>query len=637
MKTTKPAKKKKKKNYANSLLAVILPLAVFGALGVFFAIERTGLTVTLSGEAAGPVFLPEEIFVPRSMRTPELRCLLIHNSQEEYTADVTKNISFVLDQMSVGTTVVDVGRTRTLPPLSRYKTMVIACEELIPIHLYLFDIFEWVEAGGGLLFAIPPSERVLGTVFNKEMGIEYGLYEYVPQVDAFLETDLLAGGKGERIRWSEKGDWDNYRSGIDFVLSDTAIVHMVAEGPVGPSPMLWENRFGKGRIVVNNNDAMGERWSRGIIAAAYSLTEDAVAWPVINASMIFIDDFPSPISEGYNEFIKNDFNVQNEYFFTHIWFPDMMSLSKKYSVKYSSVFIETYDDNVHPPFETIENTERMKYFGSLFLTEGHEIGLHGYNHQSLAFDNFDYGDELDYNKWQDPEHIYLALSNTIGLQKDLFPSLEMRTYVPPSNVLSMEARAILRKQFPQLNVISGLLVDGIFALEDEFGVAEDGFIDVPRISSDYYPLDKALNEEDPLFWTILNELNLHFVVSHFIHPDDVMDIERGAEKGWKGLLSAFDEFLAWQNQFPIRKLTAQEGAAAVQRFDNINVSTTLSENQIALDISGLYDEAWLLVRINEGAPKETDGGELTHISDNLYLLKAEKPNVVISLGPRGRR
>ena len=635
MKTTKPAKKKKKKNYANSLLAVILPLAVFGALGVFFAIERTGLTVTLSGEAAGPVFLPEEIFVPRSMRTPELRCLLIHNSQEEYTADVTKNISFVLDQMSVGTTVVDVGRTRTLPPLSRYKTMVIACEELIPIHLYLFDIFEWVEAGGGLLFAIPPSERVLGTVFNKEMGIEYGLYEYVPQVDAFLETDLLAGGKGERIRWSEKGDWDNYRSGIDFVLSDTAIVHMVAEGPVGPSPMLWENRFGKGRIVINNNDAMVQRWSRGLIAAAYSLTEPAVVWPVINASMIFIDDFPSPIAAGYNEYIRRDFGVQNEYFFTHIWFPDMMALAKKYGVKYTSVFIESYNDNVFPPFETLEDTERMKYFGSLFLFEGHEIGLHGHNHQSLVFEDFDYRGELDYNKWQEPEHIVAALTNTIDLQHQLFPGMEMHTYVPPSNVLSKEARAVIRENFPKVNSISGVMVNGIYQLEDDFGVAEDGFINIPRISASYFPLDPEENEEEAMFWMILNELNMHFIISHFIHPDDAMDADRGAEKGWKKLLADFDEFLAWQNRFPIRKKTAQEAAAAVQRFDNLNVRTTLSDNEISLFIAGLYDEAWLLVRINDGRPQNVSGGELSHISENLYLLRADDPRVVISLTGEG--
>jgi len=616
----------KKKKYANSLWAVILPLAIFFALGIFFAVERAGVMFNTTPEPSIK-YIPEEYIIPRANRKPELRCLIIDNSDEEYNTEIVENVKFVLDRMSIGYTVVDIARTNDLPPLRNYKTMVVACQELQSIYFHMFDMFDWVKAGGGMLFAMSPDDQVLSTVFNRDMGIEWGVYQYVPQITATLDSDFLAGGIGSQLQWSSADDAYDYRSGVNFMLSESSSVHMTSDGPLGPTPMLWVNRSGSGRIVVNNNDAMAERWSRGLIAVTYSMAEPAVAWPAINASMFFIDDFPAPIAEGYSEYIRKDYGVQNDYFFTNIWFPDMLRIANKHKIKYSSVFIETYTDNVEPPFETLENTERMKYFGSLFLNEGHEIGLHGFNHQSLVLENFDYQDKLPYNKWPSEENMALALGNTVQLQKELFPGHVMKTYVPPSNVLSKEGRSALKRYFPEITAISGLLNDGEFGLHEDFGVGEDGLINIPRIGSEYYPLDHDL--DDTAFWTILCEMNWNFVNSHFIHPDDVMDPERGAERGWKRLTESFEDFLNWLGKFPIRQLTSQEAAAAVQRFYNLNVRTRLSSGEMALDIEGLYDEAYLLVRINDGSPRATKGGTLAPVSGNLYLLKAESPNVVI--------
>ena len=619
---------KTKKRYANSLWAVILPLAIFFALGIFFAIERAGVIFNNSSEPT-ITYLPEEYIIPRANRKLDVRCLVIDNSTEEYNTEAVENIKFVLDRMSIGHTVVNIGKPYDLPPLQNYKTIIIGCQDLENLYTYMFDIFDWVRAGGGLLFALTPDEEVLSTIFYRDMGIEWGVYQYVPQITATLDTDLLAGGIGTKMQWSAAGNKNDHRSGVNFLLSESCTVHMTSDGPQGPTPMLWEHRAGSGRIVVNNNDAMAERWSRGLIAVTYSLVEPAVAWPVINASMFFIDDFPAPIAGGYTDYIKRDYGVQNDYFFTHIWFPDMLRIADKYKIKYSSVFIETYTDNVEPPFETLENTERMKYFGSLFLNEGHEIGLHGFNHQSLVLENFDYQDKLPYNKWPSPENMVAALSNTVKLQQELFPGHVMKTYVPPSNVLSKEGRAVLKNNFPEITAISGLLNDGLFGLHEDFGIGEDGLINIPRIASEYYPLDHDLDET--AFWTILCELNWNFINSHFIHPDDVMDPERGAERGWRRLTECFEDFLTWLGKFPIRQLTSQEAAAAVQRFYNLNVHTRLSRSEIALNLEGLYDEAYLFVRINSGSPRDTQGGTLTKVSGNLYLLKAESPDIVIYL------
>ena len=622
----------KKKKYANSLWIIILPLIVFCALGAFVATERAGISLDRKAQLPAEALLPQEAMVKRSDHKPDIRCLLICDSSEDYTYQAIGNITFVLDQMSVGYTLMDLAKNQTLPDLKQYKTIVIASAEFTPLDLSFDAIFDWVKAGGGLLFAQTPAEHWLYLFHSKDIGLASQEFSLVPQVIATMDTDFMAGGRGMNIQWSEDNSTE-YRTGGNFKLDKSCIVHMTSTGPQGPTPLLWEKRLDNGKVVVNNNDAFNEIISRGLVAAAYSLTEPAVAYPVINASLYFIDDFPSPIPEGYNQYIQKDYGVNTEYFYVYIWFPDMLRIAQKHKIKYTSVFIESYNDIVTPPFPpmTPEIVERMKYFGTLYMNEGYEMGFHGYNHQPLVFPDFDYKGLLPYHKWPDEADALDALGDAVHLENDMFPNMVMKTYVPPSNVLSHEGRAMLKKKFPQLTVISGLLLDDDYNLNDNFGVADDGFINIPRIVAGYAPFD----DSDSVLanWFFLSELNLHFVNSQFIHPDDALDPERGATIGWKTLSESFDDHLTWMDQFPLRNMTAQEAAPAVERFDNLTVHTKLSKKEIALDLDGFYDEAWLLVRINDGTPLETRGGSLTNVSGNLYLLKAQAAHVSITLDP----
>ncbi|MCL2478673.1 MAG: DUF2194 domain-containing protein, partial [Treponema sp.] len=480
----------KKKKFANALWIILLPLVIFIFLGAFVAVERAGMALEPNKAPLGEQYLPAALVIPRSEHKKETRALVLYNSQDQDSTDAIPNISFVLDQMSVGFDLADIG-TSDMPKLDPYKTVIIACSEVAPIFMSLDQVIDFVFTGGGLLFAITPEDEILTTVFNRLLGVERGTYDYIPQVWATLDTDFLAGGKGSTIVWSDENKTSDYRYGINFVLTSDCTVHMTSSGPDGTTPMLWEHKFGLGRVVVNNNDAVYERWSRGFFAAVYSMTESAVAYPVINASVIFIDDFPSPVPEGYSPFIRRDYGLQTEYFFVHIWYPDMQALADKYHLKYTGVLVETYNDDVISDFvpEPQYVTERMKYFGTLFLNNGNEIGMHGYNHQSLVLSDFDYGDELDYNKWPSTETMATALDELERYEHELFPGREMHTYVPPSNVLSHEARAMIKTRFPNIKVISGQLIDDIYGLEDDFGVGDDGIINFPRNTSGFYPFD----------------------------------------------------------------------------------------------------------------------------------------------------
>ena len=132
---------------------------------------------------------------------------------------------------------------------------------------------------------------------------------------------------------------------------------------------------------------------------------------------------------------------------------------------------------------------------------------------------------------------------------------------------------------------------------------------------------------------LVSELNMHYVNSHFTHPDDALDPERGAELGWAELSKRFGEYLdyLYTSAPSIRNLPGSEASAAVQRFASVSVDKKQTKAKLTLTINNFYDEAQLFVRFNEEEFESVDGGTVTHLTGNLYLLKAEQEVVTIDL------
>ena len=597
---------------------LFVPLIAFLAFSVFIIIERAGVRYNVDSPSQS--FVPEQYVLTEKPEKKE-RCLLIINSAEESSPH--EHIEFVLTEMCESYRLIDVA-VEEIPPWNNYETVVLSVYDLDAIRGDLMTLLDWVEGGGRLMLAESPWSSTTLNVIAPKLGMLGSDWELVPQIDAIILTDFMPGGKGLELAWSTSEE-DDLRYGLNINVDSDSIVHIKSTGGA-ETAMLWERKCGAGKIVVFNNNAAFDKWFRGMIAAAYSLLDDAIAWPVINSSLFFIDDFPSPVPEGDSEYITRDYGVSIENFYVNIWFPDMLSLAQRYGLKYTGMIIETYGDNIEPPFDPVGDPSRFNYFGNILLAEGFEIGLHGYNHMPLVLEDFDYAGLLDYSKWRTVDDMTEAVREALRFSQTLYPDVELKTYIPPSNVWASETRNVLKSHFSNINVISALYVDDYYENSQEFGVGEDGIIDLPRLSVGYSPTDYDM-------WIVLNELSLHYINSHFIHPDDTLDPERGAETGWEVLKKDFEEYIKWLNTSApgLRNMTAQDGAKAVQRFSNLYTDTKTTEHAITIDITGLYDEAWLLVRINTGSPSEVTGGELTQLCDTLYLLRAVEKNVIITL------
>ena len=220
-----------------------------------------------------------------------------------------------------------------------------------------------------------------------------------------------------------------------------------------------------------------------------------------------------------------------------------------------------------------------------------------------------------------------TMDELTAFQRAVLPYAAGSVYVPPSNILSASGRAILGQRVPQVRTIaSSYLEDGTdLPYVQEFGVAADGIVEEPRIVSG------GMVNEPYMQLAALSELNFHFVSTHFMHPDDLLDVDRGAAEGWEVYKGGLERYLTWLSTAApgLRMQTASECAGAIQRFSGVNVTLQSAADAWTLTLGNFTDEAWLLFRANEGVPGRVTGGQLTSLTGELYLLKAENTVVTI--------
>lgn len=544
--------------------------------------------------------------------------LLVIDSSQEGVSDAESMLDRVLLDMKVPTVTVDLAQGDEIPTLKQYQTMVIAMPNLDPLDEHVLQIMQWVKKGGGVMFAMTPERTGYLDVIGPQIGIESSAYKYVVTEGITPSKDFMLGG-GQTYMFS-----DPFKSSLSVALNDRAQVEAVSSN--GRTPLVWRSSVESGTAVMCNI-GIYVKMVRGFYASAFSLLSSAMAYPVINSAAFYLDDFPSPVPSGNGKYIKRDYNMSISEFYSQVWWPDLVRLAERYGIRFTGVMIENYgDDTKNDPVRQTDNTQ-FEYYGGLLLRQNGEIGYHGYNHQPLVLPNTDYGNEYTYVQWPNRKAIVDSLNELIAFQKTVLPAATSSVYVPPSNILSSEGRQIIGEDVPQIRAIASMAFPPDSSLEyvQEFGVAADGVVEAPRIVSG------SMVNNSYMRLAAVSELNMHYVSTHFMHPDDLLDEDRGAKEGWETYRKGLEDYLDWLEQSApsIRMQTGTECAAAVQRFSGLTVSMATSDDSWDLHLGNLIDQGWLMFRANNGTPGRVRGGSLTKLTGNLYLLKATSATVHI--------
>lgn len=295
-------------------------------------------------------------------------------------------------------------------------------------------------------------------------------------------------------------------------------------------PTILKHKIGKGHVVVFNSNQPANKQERGMYFSAILSGLEGVPYPIANASAMFLDDFPAPTYDIKKEPILTEYNITHEEFYTKEWWPDMLSYADKINMKYTVMVCFNYDANTSPPYlfpEWQNSSVNVKgksinsgdYFIRSTLKNGHELAFHGYNHTSLLK-----------NAWPNTEYMKSSLKAVNKQWSVNDYGKAPVTYVPPSNYIDETGINALNSAMPNIKYNCSLYL-GRFNeggnREYDYEPYNNNLFNFPRISSGYILDDEAE-------FNILSLYMYTGIWSHFIHPDDVFQIDNKSNSKSKG-------------------------------------------------------------------------------------------------------
>lgn len=610
-------------------MGLLVVWAVFIVMAAVLLVERAGVQYSAGQHKLGMLAANDAVPASSAIFGQKPTCLVITDSDQAGVEDVKEQFDQILLDMKIAHRDVDLALdgADAIPSLTSFDRVILLMPSLDGLGTHLSDIMSWVSAGGSLMLGMTPDNSNCLQAIASKLGIESAGYDYATAESIVPSEDFMLGG-GERYEFS-----DPFDSSLSVSLRETA--HVWARTGDAGTPLIWSNDCGCGHTVVCNI-GIYDKVMRGFYASAVSLLGDATAYPVINSAVFYLDDFPSPVPSGDGTYIKRDYGLSIADFYAKVWWPDLQKLAQKYGIRYTGVMIENYEDAVNQTEPARQaDTTQFRYFDGMLLQMGGELGFHGYNHQPLALWDTDYGTLYDYKTWKNKETLVASLNELIAFQDDVLPNAHGSVYVPPSNILSDRARKIIGKDVPRIKTIaSTYFEDGTdLPYVQEFGVASDGIVEQPRIVSG------GMVDDTYMRLAAVSELNMHYVSTHFMHPDDLLDPDRGAKEGWEVYKGGLVNYLDWLSTSApdLRHQTGSECSGAIQRFSSVTVSVDASDDAWTLSLGNFHDEAWLMFRANNGEPGAVSGGEIKHLTGDLYLVKATDKTVTIERKEGGDR
>ncbi|MFJ8065530.1 DUF2194 domain-containing protein [Psychrobacillus sp. NPDC096426] len=605
-----------KGNFSKGIYFIFLFVLLFGILLQF---SRSQF-VLKSHQNQSLIEQRDEIFAGISqendLEMSESNYCVLYNASDEYSNDLKENAVKTLQYMKKRSTEINVNEQKV--DFESCRVIILATEHVMNIG-NVEEIEQFVFKGGYIFFM-----TVLDIDSNYQILYrKFGISSFDNWIDAkgiHLVKNVLIGEKDLFIN-----DEFIHNIALNVELDDRVL--LLAES-ADEIPLLWKKEYGKGGFMTFNGTILQEKINRGFFAGALSMLEPNFIYPIFNLKVFFIDDFPAPIEKGKNPIIYKEYKRNTSAFYQEIWWPNMLKASKKYDIKYTGAIIESYNNRVAPPFSNTEDKDShyLISYGRELIKSGGELGFHGYNHQSFVLDK-EISDHFGYKEWRSEQDMSESIEELLAYTKSAFPGYIVTSYVPPSNVLSQEGREAMKKVWPDLTVISSLYgddEDGIAYIQ-EFEVAEDKIIEMPRITSGYFE-----NEYDR--WAEANTMTGIGVFSHFVHPDDVISTDRSNNMGWEQSYELFNKYMSRvQKTYPwVRAMPATEAALDMATNLQTRVSWHSGENSIEGNISNYKSETSYILRTERKIGRLLNC-TVTKIDDNIYLVTVSDSKFKIDL------
>jgi len=591
------------------------------AMAFVLQISRSDMLLRWSGEGISSV--PSGLQEVDALSAAEVaklkqdKTLLVYDPKERYSLKIKNNAEMILHSMK--RPYETVAPDRLPSSLNEYSMIIMTITDLGQLSDVMI-LERYVEQGGHLFFAATPDVNSSFYRLYRKLGI-YEVGEYLVTKDIELTTNVLFNAENTKFSGTEFEGTSIY-----FELEDRCTVLARTTNDI---PMLWKVQYGEGTFMVFNGTMLQEKASRGFFSGAIGMLMPDFIYPVMNMKLMYIDDFPAPFPQGFNVELYKIYKRNIPRFFKEVWWPDMLRLARNYDLKYTGVAIESYNKQVTPPFKQASDSEinNLIIYGRELIKSGGEIGLHGFNHQSLTV-SAETSKIFDYKPWKSTEDMTASIASLEQYIHQVYPNYKIRTYVPPSNVIDKFGREALKKGAPTLTNISSVYIADADnrAYHQEFSVAEDGIVELPRITSGFKIADFDK-------WTMMNAVSSIGVFSHFVHPDDIIDYERSFPYNWAQLYERLQQFLSFvSDEYGwLRSMTASQASEEVKAYEASSVYFEHKPDRINGYINHFSGGMYFMLRTDKKINRQQNC-TVKLVDEQLYIVHATKEKFEIGLG-----
>lgn len=554
------------------------------------------------------------------------KMLVFYNKKSSQSKDILKNLEETFIFNKINYTLADIEKPVSV---EGYDTFIFATDSFIGLQKSTFESVKQATFAGKNLIFLNTSEY---NPFNSISGIQKSGKVIEDSAEIYFTHKIFPG-------------LDQHSPSSKMVIH--AIFGMAIEDDCKvlawskeQIPLLWEKRYGKGRILYTNASFFSDKITRGLMNQWVAYGNDWYIAPFLNAKLIHIDDFPAPIPRTVNKVIQNEYNMSTRDFYKQIWWKDMLEIAKQRNLIYSGFIILDYNNAVHKEDmkEISQITlEDLDIEGRELFLHGGEIGIHGYNHNPLVQEGDIDFEALSYHPWKNEEDMAAGMNELLKYIRKMFGTkIKLYVYVPPSNILKEEGKAALVKNYPDLNVISSIFYGderGSYASEIGRDKIIPKLFNFPRFSSGFY------YEKDDM-WSLFNAIAVYGYWAHFVHPDDVISDDRGKDKTWNELKQEFDKVIG-EVQANLPYLEPMRASELTQRYLNIEdlkIQSEKKENKIYIGMENYREPFYMTIRIKNNAITKISSGTFKEVYDTedskIYLLHVESPDLVITLGEK---
>lgn len=330
------------------------------------------------------------------------KMLVFYNGKSSQSKDILKNLEESFKFNKINYTLADIGN---IVSTAGYDTFIFATDSFIGLQKSTFEAVKKATFDGKNLIFLNTSEY---NPFNSISGIQ--------KTGKVIE-------KSSEIHFTHK-----LFPGLDqHSPSSEMVVHPVFEVALNSEckilawskediPLLWEKKYGKGRILYTNASFFADKITRGLMNQWISYGNDWYIAPFLNAKLMHIDDFPAPIPRTINKVIQDEYQMSTRDFYKQIWLKDMLEIAKHRNLIYSGFIIIDYNNAVRKEDmkEVSQITlEDLDIEGRELFLHGGEIGIHGYNHNPLVFDgDIDFA-ALSYHPWRSKEDMAAGMNQLL--------------------------------------------------------------------------------------------------------------------------------------------------------------------------------------------------------------------------------